>query len=263
MKKLLVVLCFALASVAEAQQTVNITASGNTPGARIQLGPFFQGIGTTADAAVGDATGTINSHARFIAKALGDVWNTGTHTLGVNGSVSLTGTLPAFAATPAFTISGTLPAFASTPTVNVGGTLPAFAATPAVTISGTLPAFAATPTVNANITGNALAGATPVTLTGINATFQTVIAASHIIDSVVCDNNNAAWTYLHFYDNAAPTVGTTATRLLVPLSPSVAYPLTGVNVAFATAITVAATLNPTSSTMSPATTTIACTIGYR
>lgn len=35
-------------------------------------------------------------------------------------SVTVGGTLPAFAATPAFTISGTLPAFAATPTVNLG-----------------------------------------------------------------------------------------------------------------------------------------------
>ena len=48
----------------------------------------------------------------------------------VGGSVSLTGTLPAFAATPAVTVTGTLPAFAATPTVNIGGT-------PAVSITGT------------------------------------------------------------------------------------------------------------------------------
>lgn len=39
--------------------------------------------------------------------------------------VTVGGTLPAFASTPAFSISGTLPAFASTPTVNIGAALPA------------------------------------------------------------------------------------------------------------------------------------------
>lgn len=38
--------------------------------------------------------------------------------LQAGGSVGLSGTLPGFASTPAFTISGTLPAFAATPTVN-------------------------------------------------------------------------------------------------------------------------------------------------
>lgn len=42
----------------------------------------------------------------------------------VNGSVALSGTLPAFATTPSVTLTGTLPAFASTPSVTVANAAP-------------------------------------------------------------------------------------------------------------------------------------------
>jgi len=81
---------------------------------------------------------------------------TGTTPQPVSGSVSLTGSLPAFAFTPtfnlgggnigntAFGISGTLPPFASTPSFNIaGGSI----SNTSFGISGTLPAFAVNPTV--------------------------------------------------------------------------------------------------------------------
>lgn len=70
-------------------------------------------------------------------------------------NVSLTGSLPGFATTPAFTISGSLPGFATTPAFTISGSLPAFATTPAFTISGSLPGFATTPafTISGSLPG--------------------------------------------------------------------------------------------------------------
>lgn len=57
--------------------------------------------------------------------------------------------------------------FPTTPTVTVGGTLPAFASTPAFSISGTLPAFAATPTFNLGTLNGA---ALDASVTGLEVT---------------------------------------------------------------------------------------------
>lgn len=91
-------------------------------------------------------------------------------------SVGISGTLPAFGSTPAFTISGTLPAFASTPTVNLGGTLPAFGSTPAFTLSG-----------NATVVGAAASGASksgnPVQVGGVFNTTQPTVTTGQMVES--------------------------------------------------------------------------------
>ncbi len=77
----------------------------------------------------------------------------------VSGSVSITGSLPAFASTPAVSISGTLPAFASTPAVTISGT-PNVGITSEVGVGSTGSAVPATGQYAAMSVGGNLTGMT-------------------------------------------------------------------------------------------------------
>lgn len=71
--------------------------------------------GATTDAAVGDSSGTVNSHQRFVAKVLSDVWNSVSHYLAVsiqNATLAVTQsgtwTLTAASLTPAAPTAATV-----------------------------------------------------------------------------------------------------------------------------------------------------------
>ena len=116
--------------------------------------PVAAVAGTTADVAWVSGVGTLVGLLKAaVAKlgavvlatggnVIGAVTQSGTWTVGISSSqtIGLSGTLPAFASSPAVTFSGQ--------SVGLTGTLPAFASPPAVTFSGQSVAITGTPTVS-------------------------------------------------------------------------------------------------------------------
>jgi hypothetical protein len=109
--------------------------------------------------------------------------------------------------------------------------------------------------------GSASGGWTPVTKTAITNSSVTIKASAGQLGYAQCDNNNAAWTYVQFFDATSPVLGTTVNILMLPpnLSAGLVIPLVGLQ--FSNSIKVAATTTPTGST-APATNTINCAFGY-
>lgn len=133
-----------LAATQSGTWTVNTTLPFDTS-ASSQAGAAGTGVGVFGWDSTGSVERRVNvdGSGRTIAVGAGTAGSPGGGVLSVqgvssgqalpiSGNVGITGTLPAFASTPAFTISGTLPAFASTPAFTISGTLPAFAAQPTV-----------------------------------------------------------------------------------------------------------------------------------
>jgi hypothetical protein len=146
---------------------------------------------------------------------LGSITNplpAGTNALGsiTNTAFGISGTLPAFAATPTFNI-GTAPAIQLSTGANAIGSI----TNTAFGISGNLPAFAATPTVNIGV-----AAISRYRNTALSATKQEIKAAAGDIYGWNLINPNTVDVYVKFYDSAVGgvTVGTTAPAftLMVP-----------------------------------------------
>ncbi|CAM5998811.1 unnamed protein product [Sphagnum balticum] len=83
------------------------TVTQGTPASASNAWPFYLVQGTTANSSSNPIFAQISAGSA----AIGSITNT---------SFGISGSLPAFASTPAFTISGSLPAFASNPTFNQG-----------------------------------------------------------------------------------------------------------------------------------------------
>lgn len=99
--------------------------------------------------------------------------------------------------------------------------------------------------------------------TAITNTAVTVKGAPGKLGSVFCDNNNAAWSYLQFFNSSSVTVGTTANVGFLPLAPNLAttFVFADVGIFFSSSIKVAASTTPGGGT-APATNTLNCTFGY-
>lgn len=104
-------------------------------------------------------------------------------------------------------------------------------------------------------------GWTPTALTAITNSSQTVKGSAGQLGFVLCDNNNAAWTYLQLFNATSPSVGTNVGFIPLPPSLSGGMTLSVVGLQFSNSIKVAATTTPTGST-APATNTINCSFGY-
>jgi hypothetical protein len=147
--------------------------------------------GALADAVwSGTGSGTGQSIAKYAAQKSEAIRALLAGTLATNanvtgGSVGISGTLPAFAATPTFNIGGTLPAFAVTPAFTISGTLPAFASTPTFTMGNALPA--GTNTAADVGTASFSATCTLLTLPGTGGTYAVgdLVANSATAGSVV------------------------------------------------------------------------------
>lgn len=108
--------------------------------------------------------------------------------------------------------------------------------------------------------GSASGGWTPVAKNAIAGTAVAVLSAgAHQMGFALCDNNNAAWTYLQFLDSASPTVGTNVGFLPIPPNTNTGFALALVGIQFSTQMQVAATTTPNGTT-APGT-AINCTFG--
>lgn len=115
--------------------------------------------------------------------------------------------------TPSVTLSGTLPAFASTPAVTLSGTLPGFASTPAVTVSGTPTVSVTSISAGANNIGKTSPQPTATTATDCSGTIttggtsQTALASNTGRHSFYVQNTSAANLALNFTSAASLTSG--------------------------------------------------------
>ena len=101
----------------------------------------------------------------------------------------------------------------------------------------------------------------PVRVVGLTATVQTIVGTAAVLTTLDCANEDTAWAYVQVFDNASPSLGSTASFPL-PLPPG------GGNLGpmrpmkFANAIKVAATTDATGSTGAGAG-KVNCWAGYR
>lgn len=109
--------------------------------------------------------------------------------------------------------------------------------------------------------GSASGGWTPVGKTAITNSSVTVKNAPGQLAFALCDNNNAAWTYLQMFDATSPSIGTNVGFIALPPSLSGGFTQSIVGLQFSNSIKVAATTTPGGSS-APATNTVNCTFGY-
>lgn len=114
--------------------------------------------------------------------------------------------------------------------------------------------------VNPPSGGNGTGPFTPVGKTGISNTSVTVKATAGTLGMVVCDNNNAAWSYLQLFDVTTPSVGTNVGFIPIPPATTNGYALPVQPLVFNNSIKVAATTAPGGST-APGT-ALNCTFGF-
>lgn len=212
-----------------------------------------------------------------------------------NTSFSISGTLPAYAAIPAFKIDQTTPGTTNAVSVT---TLPALVAgsaligkvgidqttpgtTNAVVVTGTLPAFTAIPTFKVDQTTPGTTNAVVLTATTIGGTLTyaalggtgnalltntaiTVVSGAHSLYKVRLTNSGAAGVWVQLFDASSVTLGTTVPK------DSIWVPPNGVwvddfdgeaRVGFSTGIMAAATATSTGN--GAPTATIAATFYYK
>lgn len=108
--------------------------------------------------------------------------------------------------------------------------------------------------------GSASNGWTPVGKNGVTNSSVTVKASAGQLGFAICDNNNAALTYLQLFDATSPSVGTNVGTIPLPPNLTGGFTISLVGLQFSNSIKVAATTAPGGST-APGT-TINCTFGY-
>jgi hypothetical protein len=111
-------------------------------------------------------------------------------------SVTLSGTLPAFASTPAVSLSGTLPAFASTPAVTISGT-------PSVTVSGTATVSGAVTATDQASNGTLTNLSGSITTGGTSQTLSTAKSRKYFF----VQNLSSANLYINFTSAASAAAG--------------------------------------------------------
>jgi hypothetical protein len=104
-------------------------------------------------------------------------------------------------------------------------------------------------------------GWTPTALTAITNSSQTVKGTAGQLGYAQCDNNNAVWIYLQFFNAASPVVGTNVGFIPIPPNLSGGFTLSMIGLQFSNSIKVAATTAPGGSS-APPTNTINCSFGY-
>lgn len=104
------------------------------------------------------------------------------------------------------------------------------------------------PIVSTSIDASTIPGATPVMITGLTNSAQTVIAAAQVLDGLQIFNPSNATAYVQIYDTAgAVVVGTTTPVWSIGIAAGASVSMADVNLAFANAIKVAATTTATGS----------------
>jgi hypothetical protein len=120
---------------------------------------------------------------------------------------------------------------------------------------------AVTQPVSGTVTANP-ADCTPVLENALSTTVQTVVGSAAKLMSYYCYNPNATVAYVQIFDiSGAVTLGTSVPKWSIAIPATSAANISGLNLAFANAIKVAATTTATGLT-APGT-ALDCNFGYR